>query len=77
MAFDDLREFIAHLEKHGQLRRVRARVSRDLELAEITDRVSKRRGEANQALLFEQVDGFDTQDARLLLRQAPEAGRPL
>ncbi len=59
MAFDDLREFIAHLEKHGQLRRVRARVSRDLEIAEITDRVSKRRGEANQALLFEQVDGFD------------------
>ena len=59
MAFDDLREFVAHLEKHGQLRRVRARVSRDLEIAEITDRVSKGRSEGNQALLFEQVDGFD------------------
>ena len=59
MAFDDLREFVAHLEKHGQLRRVRARVSRDLEIAEITDRVSKGRGESNQALLFEQVEGFD------------------
>ena len=53
MAFDDLREFVAHLEKHGQLRRVRARVSRDLEIAEITDRVSKGRGESNQALLFD------------------------
>ena len=59
MAFDDLREFVAHLEKHGQLRRVRARVSRDLEIAEITDRVSKGRGESNQALFFEQVEGFD------------------
>jgi 4-hydroxy-3-polyprenylbenzoate decarboxylase len=59
MAFDDLREFVAHLEKHGQLRRVRARVSRDLEIAEITDRVSKGRSESNQALLFEQVEGFD------------------
>jgi 4-hydroxy-3-polyprenylbenzoate decarboxylase len=59
VAFDDLREFVAHLEKHGQLRRVRARVSRDLEIAEITDRVSKGRGESNQALLFEQVEGFD------------------
>ena len=59
MAFDDLREFVAHLEKHGQLRRVRARVSRDLEIAEITARVSKGRGESNQALLFEQVEGFD------------------
>jgi len=59
VAFDDLREFVAHLEKHGQLRRVRARVSRDLEITEITDRVSKGRGESNQALLFEQVEGFD------------------
>jgi 4-hydroxy-3-polyprenylbenzoate decarboxylase len=59
VAFDDLREFVDHLEKHGQLRRVRARVSRDLEIAEITDRVSKGRSEGNQALLFEQVDGFD------------------
>jgi 4-hydroxy-3-polyprenylbenzoate decarboxylase len=59
VAFDDLREFVAHLEKHGQLRRVRARVSRDLEIAEITDRVCKGRSESNQALLFEQVEGFD------------------
>ena len=60
MAFDDLREFVAHLEKTGQLKRVRARVSRDLEIAEITDRVSKSPAERNQALLFESVEGFDT-----------------
>ena len=59
MAFDDLREFVAHLEKTGQLKRVRARVSRDLEISEITDRVSKGPAERNQALLFESVEGFD------------------
>ena len=35
MAFADLREFIAHLEKEGWLKRVSAPVSRDLEIAEI------------------------------------------
>ena len=60
MAFDDLREFVAHLEKTGRLKRVRARVSPDLEIAEITDRVSKGPAERNQALLFESVEGFDT-----------------
>ena len=59
MAFGDLREFVAHLEKTGQLKRVRARVSRDLEIAEITDRVSKGPAQQNQALLFESVDGFE------------------
>jgi len=59
VAFDDLREFVAHLDKTGQLKRVRARVSRDLEIAEITDRVSKGPAQQNQALLFESVDGFD------------------
>ena len=58
MAFADLREFVAHLEKTGQLRRVSAPVSRDLEISEITDRISKRAGEGNVALLFENVDGF-------------------
>ena len=38
----DLREFVVHLEKHNRLRRVTAPVSRDLEITEITDRVSKR-----------------------------------
>jgi 4-hydroxy-3-polyprenylbenzoate decarboxylase len=60
VAFDDLREFVAHLDQTGQLKRVRARVSRDLEIAEITDRVSKGPVERNQALLFESVEGFDS-----------------
>jgi 4-hydroxy-3-polyprenylbenzoate decarboxylase len=58
MAFADLREFVAHLEKTGQLRRISAPVSRDLEIAEITDRVSKGPAEGNHALLFENVEGF-------------------
>jgi len=58
VAFADLREFVAHLEKTGQLRRISAPVSRDLEIAEITDRVSKGPAEGNHALLFENVEGF-------------------
>ncbi len=58
VAFADLREFIAHLDKHGQIMRVAAPVSRDLEIAEITDRVSKGPVDRNVALLFESVRGF-------------------
>src|SRR5262249_49858326 len=60
VAFADLREFVAHLEKHGQLRRVSVPVSRDLEIAEITDRVSKGPSAGNVALLFGNVAGFTT-----------------
>jgi 4-hydroxy-3-polyprenylbenzoate decarboxylase len=59
MAFTDLREFIARLEQQGRLRRIGAPVSRDLEITEIVDRVSKSSGVANVALLFERVDGSD------------------
>jgi 4-hydroxy-3-polyprenylbenzoate decarboxylase len=59
MAFTDLREFVAHLERRGRLRRVAVPVSRDLEITEIVDRVSKTRGAGNVALLFERVEGFD------------------
>src|SRR5687767_6493383 len=59
MAFSDLREFIAHLERRGRLHRITVPVSRDLEITEIVDRVSKTRGAANVALLFERVEGFD------------------
>jgi 4-hydroxy-3-polyprenylbenzoate decarboxylase len=57
--FTDLREFVAHLDKQGRLHRVTVPVSRDLEITEITDRVSKRSGGANVALLFEHVERFD------------------
>ncbi|MGO8756968.1 MAG: UbiD family decarboxylase [Terracidiphilus sp.] len=41
MAYDDLRDWIQALEKHGELRRIREEVSPELEITEITDRVSK------------------------------------
>ncbi|MFZ1060995.1 MAG: menaquinone biosynthesis decarboxylase [Candidatus Rokuibacteriota bacterium] len=59
MAVADLREFIAHLEARGELRRVTTPVSRDLEISEITDRVSKGPAAENKALLFERVEGFE------------------
>ena len=58
MSFTDLRDLVAHLEARGQLRRITAPVSRDLEITEITDRVSKSPGDRNVALLFERVEGF-------------------
>src|SRR5262245_54776362 len=59
MAFTDLREFVARLEHAGRLHRISAPVSRDLEITEIVDRVSKSAGRANVALLFEDVEGAD------------------
>ena len=56
MAYNDLREFIKDLEKKGELKRVSAEVDPILEVAEITDRVSKNYGEA---LLFENVADSD------------------
>jgi 4-hydroxy-3-polyprenylbenzoate decarboxylase len=41
MAYDDLRDWIKALEKAGELRRIREEVSPELEITEITDRVSK------------------------------------
>ena len=41
MAYDDLRDWIRTLEKHGELKRIREEVSPELEITEITDRVSK------------------------------------
>ena len=57
MAYKDLREFIAELESRGQLRRIRTEVDPELEITEITDRVSKMEGAKNVALLFENVKG--------------------
>ncbi|MGB2756010.1 MAG: menaquinone biosynthesis decarboxylase, partial [Phycisphaerae bacterium] len=54
MAGGDLRTFIARLEGAGQLVRVRAEVSADLEIAEIASRLAARNG---PAALFENVAG--------------------
>ncbi len=54
MAYRDLREFVEVLEKRGELRRIGVEVDPELEITEITDRVSKAYG---PALLFEKVKG--------------------
>ena len=59
MAYKDLREFAAELEKRGLLKRIKTPVSCDLEITEITDRISKKEGAGNVALLFENVIGYD------------------
>ena len=41
LAYDDLRDWIKTLEKEGELKRIREEVSPELEITEITDRVSK------------------------------------
>ncbi len=52
MAYRDLREFIARLEAAGELIRVKAPVSAQLEITEIVDRLSKGPAEQNKALWF-------------------------
>jgi len=56
MAYKDLHEFIEILEKEGELKRISTEVDPELEISEITDRVSKAYG---PALLFENVKGSD------------------
>jgi 4-hydroxy-3-polyprenylbenzoate decarboxylase len=71
LAYHDLREWIARLDHAGELKRIREEVDPVLEIAEITDRVSKigrngagRKGGADgyapggPALLFERVKGY-------------------
>lgn len=55
-AYRDLREFIRFLEGKGDLRRVKAAVSSDLEITEIASRVI---ADGGPALLFDNVDGGD------------------
>src|SRR5579863_6688598 len=69
LGYDDLRDWIKTLEKNGELRRIREEVSPELEITEITDRMSKTRARGGQnaavgqyapggpALLFENVKG--------------------
>src|SRR5918996_1454183 len=56
MAFRDLRQFIATLEQMGELKRIQAPVDVELEISEITDRISKQNG---PALLFENPKGYN------------------
>ncbi|MFN9488567.1 MAG: UbiD family decarboxylase domain-containing protein, partial [Betaproteobacteria bacterium] len=54
MSYRDLRDFIAGLEREGQLKRIGVEVDPKLEMTEICDRVLKAGG---PALLFEQPKG--------------------
>jgi len=56
MHYHDLRDFIAQLEKQGELKRVSVEVSPNLEMTEICNRVLKAQG---PAILFEKPKGFD------------------
>jgi len=53
MAHKDLHSFLKKLEERGELKYIDAKVSSELEITEITDRVSKAHG---PALLFRNVD---------------------
>lgn len=57
MKYADLRDFIAELEKRGDLVRIKAEVDPKLEMTEIADRTLRAGG---PALLFENPKGFDT-----------------
>src|SRR5438270_7251523 len=65
LAYNDLREWVAALERAGELKRISTEVDPVLEIAEITDRVSKslfagksaRAILGGPALLFEKVKG--------------------
>jgi 4-hydroxy-3-polyprenylbenzoate decarboxylase len=56
MRYNDLRDFIAQLEKQGELKRIAAEVSPHLEMTEICDRVLRSQG---PALLFEHPRGHE------------------
>ena len=61
MKYADLRDFLAQLEKRGELKRIGIEVDPRLEMTEICDRVLKSGG---PALLFERPKGFAGADGR-------------
>ncbi len=72
MAYYDLREWISALDKAGELKRIKAEADPILEIAEITDRVSKwglrgTHGPGGPALFFENIKGHP--GAKLLINQ--------
>ncbi len=54
MPYKDLQEFLKHLDRKGELKHIDAELDPYLEIAEVTDRVSKKFG---PALLFEKAKG--------------------
>jgi 4-hydroxy-3-polyprenylbenzoate decarboxylase len=83
LAYDDLREWIATLERAGELKTIRTEVDPILEIAEVTDRVSKNTVGApplpgvskggNPSLLFQNLKGHP--GSQLLINQFGSARR--
>ena len=80
MAYDDLRDWIAALDRAGELKKIRTEVDPILEITEIADRVSKDvlgRNPARQpggpALLFQNIKGHP--GAQVLINQFGSARR--
>jgi 4-hydroxy-3-polyprenylbenzoate decarboxylase len=78
LAYEDLRDFIAALERAGELKKITAEVDPILEISEITDRVSKGRGgkggaAGGPALLFQNIKGHA--GAQVLMNQFGSASR--
>jgi 4-hydroxy-3-polyprenylbenzoate decarboxylase len=82
LAYDDLRDWIAALDRAGELKRIRTEVDPILEIAEITDRVSKMPAKNNggrasspggPALLFQNIKGHP--GAQVLINQFGSACR--
>jgi 4-hydroxy-3-polyprenylbenzoate decarboxylase len=82
LAYDDLRDWIAALDRAGELRKICTEVDPILEITEITDRVSKMPGRNNggrasspggPALLFQNIKGHA--GAQVLINQFGSARR--
>ena len=74
MAYADLREFLSHLEKDGELRRIAAPVDPYLEVSEIVTRVIRDQG---PALVFERVTGSSMPLAMNVFGTEPRMARAL
>src|SRR6266403_3293480 len=77
LAYDDLRDWIKALDRAGELKRIRAEADPILEIAEITDRVSKSKDQqgtvGGKALLFENLKGYP--GSQVLINQFGSARR--
>jgi len=84
LAYEDLRDWIAALDRAGELKKIRTEVDPILEITEITDRVSKNNGSqaslpgssskpGGPALLFQNIKGHP--GAQVLINQFGSARR--
>jgi len=73
LAYDDLRDWMAALDRAGELKKICTEVDPILEITEITDRVSKGKAAQNRALLFQNLKGHP--GAQVLINQFGSARR--